>query len=319
MSSPVIVAVVGPTAAGKTELSLDLAEKLNGEIVNTDAMALYRGMEIGTAKVPVAERRGIPHHLLDRLNVTEPAAVAEFQGWARAEVATIRAAGRTPILVGGSALYTRAVVDVFDFPGTDPKVRSRLERELAELGAPRMHERLTATDPVAASNILPDNGRRIVRALEVIELTGEPFVAALPEPTYLDPRTVQIGVLIDRETMDARIEERVDQMFEDGFVDEVARLLDVGLEAGRTASRAIGYREVAGYLAGELSLTEARDQTIRSTRRFARRQASWHRRDPRIVWVGWNDPDRVEQALTAVANVGESTRAPHPGESGTVA
>lgn len=300
-----IVAVVGPTAAGKTELSLDLAERLDGEIVNTDAMALYRGMEIGTAKVPEGDRRGIPHHLLDRLSVTEPAAVAEFQGWARAEVATIRAAGRTPILVGGSALYTRAVIDVFDFPGTDPALRSRLEAELAEIGPGRMHDRLAGVDPVAASKILPDNGRRIVRALEVIELTGEPFDAALPEPTYLDPRTIQIGVLIDRETMDARIEERVDQMFEVGFVDEVERLLADGLASGRTASRAIGYSEVAAYLAGELTLTEARDQTIRATRRFARRQASWHRRDPRIVWIGWNDPDRVAQALSAIASAGE--------------
>lgn len=305
MSRPMIVAVVGPTAAGKTELSLDLAERLDGEIVNTDAMALYRGMEIGTAKVPEGDRRGIPHHLLDRLSVTEPAAVAEFQGWARAEVATIRAAGRTPILVGGSALYTRAVIDVFDFPGTDPALRSRLEAELAEIGPGRMHDRLAAVDPVAASKILPDNGRRIVRALEVIELTGEPFDAALPEPTYVDPRTVQIGVLIDRETMDARIEERVDQMFEVGFVDEVERLLADGLASGRTASRAIGYSEVAAYLAGELTLTEARDQTIRATRRFARRQASWHRRDPRIVWIGWNDPDRVAQALSAIASAGE--------------
>ena len=300
-----IVAVVGPTAAGKTELSLDLAERLDGEIVNTDAMALYRGMEIGTAKVPEGDRRGIPHHLLDRLSVTEPAAVAEFQGWARAEVATIRAAGRTPILVGGSALYTRAVIDVFDFPGTDPALRSRLEAELAEIGPGRMHDRLAGVDPVAASKILPDNGRRIVRALEVIELTGEPFDAALPEPTYLDPRTIQIGVLIDRETMDARIEERVDQMFEVGFVDEVERLLVDGLASGRTASRAIGYSEVAAYLAGDLTMTEARDQTIRATRRFARRQASWHRRDPRIVWIGWNDPDRVAQALSAIASAGE--------------
>ena len=305
MPSPVIVAIVGPTAAGKTELSLDLAERLDGEIVNTDSMALYRGMEIGTAKVPLAERRGIPHHLLDRLSVTEPAAVAEFQGWARAEVETIRAAGRTPILVGGSALYTRAVIDVFDFPGTDRALRSRLEAELAEVGPVQLHRRLAEVDPAAASKILPDNGRRIVRALEVIEITGEPYDADLPEPTYLDPRTVQIGVLIDRETMDARIEDRVDQMFELGFVDEVARLLDEGLASGRTASRAIGYSEVAAYLAGELTLTEARDQTIRATRRFARRQASWHRRDPRIVWVGWDDPDRLDQSVAAIARTSE--------------
>lgn len=303
VSTPVIVAIVGPTAAGKTALSLDLAEALGGEIVNTDAMAIYRGMDVGTAKVPLSQRRGIPHHLLDQLDVTEPATVAEFQGWARRAMQQIRAAGRNPILVGGSALYTRAVIDEFDFPGTDPAIRSRLEAELAAEGAPALHARLAVVDPASAAKILPDNARRVVRALEVIELTGEAFVASLPEPTYADPRTVQIGVSIDRDTLDARIRQRVEQMFEQGFVAEVERLLDAGLGASRTASRAIGYREVAAYLAGDLSLREATEQTVRATRRFSRRQATWHRRDPRITWVEWDAPDRLTQAVDAVRRV----------------
>jgi tRNA dimethylallyltransferase len=267
-----VVAVVGATAAGKTSLSLDLAEALDGEVVNTDAMQLYRGMDVGTAKLPPAERRGVPHHLLDVLEVTEPAAVAEFQGWARDAVAAIRGRGRTPVLVGGSALYTRAVLDRFDFPGTDEGVRRRLEAELAELGPARMHERLAAVDPDAAARILVDNGRRIVRALEVVELTGRPFSASLPVLEYADPATVQVGVDIDRPTLDERIAQRVDRMFADGLVEEVERLLRQGLEDGRTAGRAIGYREVAAYLRGDLTLDQAREQTAAATRRFARRQ-----------------------------------------------
>ncbi|MGL5824704.1 MAG: tRNA (adenosine(37)-N6)-dimethylallyltransferase MiaA, partial [Nocardioides sp.] len=244
MSRPVIVAIVGPTAAGKTDLSLDLAERVRGEIVNTDAMAIYRGMDIGTAKVPVAHRRGIPHHILDQLAVTETATVADFQGLARAVIEDIRAAGRTPILVGGSALYTRAVVDRFEFPGADQAIRSRLETELASLGSAALHQRLSARDPVAGAKILPDNSRRIVRALEVIELTGRPFAASLPAFDYVDRRTIQLGVRIDRATLDERIAVRIGQMFDAGFVEEVQGLLELGLADGRTASRAIGYREV---------------------------------------------------------------------------
>ncbi|MEP9381857.1 tRNA (adenosine(37)-N6)-dimethylallyltransferase MiaA [Nocardioides sp. KR10-350] len=298
-----IVAVVGATAAGKTSLSLDLAEALDGEIVNTDAMQVYRGMDIGTAKVRPEERRGIPHHLLDLLDVTEPATVAEFQRWARDAIADLRALGRPPVLVGGSALYTRAVVDRFDFPGTDPAVRTRLEAELAEQGEKALHDRLRELDPEAASRILVENGRRTVRALEVIELTGRPFSASLPTLEYADPHTVQIGVDIDRPTLDARIAQRVDEMFDAGFVAEVARLIDQGLLEGRTASMAIGYREVAAHLAGELDEAGARERTIRATRRFARRQDAWFRKDPRIVWVAYDAPDRLEKALAAVAAV----------------
>jgi tRNA dimethylallyltransferase len=299
-SAPPIVAVVGATASGKTSLSLDLAERLDGEIVNTDAMQVYRGMDVGTAKLPEPERRGIPHHLLDTLDVRDPATVAQFQAWAREAIADLRSRERAAVLVGGSALYTRAIIDRFEFPGTDAGVRATLENELAELGPHRLHDRLAGLDPQAAAKIIPENGRRTVRALEVIALTGRPYTASLPTLEYADPRTVQIGVDIDRPTLDARIEQRVDHMFEAGFVDEVDRLLQDGLAEGRTASLAIGYAQVASYLRGELSLAEARERTTSATRRFARRQDSWFRKDPRIVWVRFDDPDRVAKALAAV-------------------
>jgi tRNA dimethylallyltransferase len=305
-----VVAVVGATASGKTGLSLDLAERLDGEIVNTDAMQVYAGMDIGTAKLPLAERRGIPHHLLDTLTVRDPATVAEFQGWARAEIDEIRSRGRTPVLVGGSALYTRAILDRFEFPGTDDAVRARLEEELAEAGPAAMHERLRQVDPEAADRILPENGRRIVRALEVVEITGRPFSASLPTLEYADPRTVQIGVDIDRPTLDARIAERVDAMFEAGFVAEVERLLGEGLAEGRTAARAIGYREVASYVAGEITLDEARERTVNATRRFSRRQDSWFRKDPRIAWIRFDDPDLVERSLSKIGQAQEQRTPP---------
>jgi tRNA dimethylallyltransferase len=295
-----VVALVGATASGKTGLSLDLAERLGGEVVNTDAMQLYRGMDVGTAKLPAAERRGIPHHLLDLFEVTEPATVALVQGWARSAIAGIRDRDATPVLVGGSALYTRAILDRFEFPGTDDSLRRELEVELERLGSHALHERLAGVDPEAAARILPDNGRRVVRALEVVALTGRPFSASLPRLEYADPRTVQIGVDIDRPTLDERIARRVEEMFAGGFVEEVEALLARGLAEGRTASRAIGYREVMGYLAGDRSLAEAIEQTIVATRRFARRQDSWFRKDPRIVWVAHDDPDRVDQAVVAV-------------------
>jgi tRNA dimethylallyltransferase len=302
-SRPPIVAVVGATAAGKTGLALDLAERLDGEIVNTDAMAVYRGMDIGTATPPTAERRGIAHHLLDLLDVTEPLTVAEFQGWAREVIAEVRARRRTPVLVGGSALYTRAVVDRFEFPGTDAAVRAGLEAELAAVGPAELHRRLAEQDPESAAQILPENGRRIVRALEVVSITGTAFRASLPEPVYLDPATVQIGVDIDRPTLDARIEKRVRAMFDEGLVEEVRRLLAVGLAEGRTARTAIGYREVTSYLEGRLTLDQAIEATAAATRRFSRRQDGWFRKDPRVVWVPWDAADRVERALAAVRTV----------------
>ncbi|MFC5177810.1 tRNA (adenosine(37)-N6)-dimethylallyltransferase MiaA [Nocardioides taihuensis] len=304
-----VVAVVGATASGKTGLSLDLAERLGGEVVNTDAMAVYRGMDIGTAKPPVAERRGIPHHLLDLLDVREPLSVADFQRRARAVIAEVRSRGAVPVLVGGSALYTRAVLDRFEFPGTDPVVRARLEAELADVGSVVLHGRLAEVDPEAAARILPENGRRVVRALEVVEITGRPFSASLPQLEYVDPATVQVGVDIDRVALDERIERRVAAMFEGGLVDEVRRLLEAGLADGRTAARAIGYPEAAAYLAGELSLDEARERTVVATRRFARRQLAWWRKDPRITWVAYDDPDRVALAEAEVRKIGRATGA----------
>jgi tRNA dimethylallyltransferase len=269
-------------------------------VVNTDAFQVYRGMDIGTAKVPPAQRRGIPHHLLDLLTVREPLTVAHFQDQARETAARLRDAGTTPVLVGGSALYTRAVLDRFDFPATDEAVRARWEAELERVGPRALHARLAEIDPEAAAKMVPDNGRRVVRALEVIEITGEPWSAALPELTYADPATVQVGLTIDRPTLDRRIEQRVAEMFEAGLVAEVERLLDEGLAEGRTASRAIGYREVAAYLAGETSLDAARERTVIGTRQFSRRQDAWFKKDPRIVWVPFDAPDRIEQALAAV-------------------
>jgi tRNA dimethylallyltransferase len=297
-----IVAVVGATASGKTGLSLDLAERLHGEVVNTDAMQVYRGMDVGTAKLPPDQRRGIPHHLLDTLTVREPATVAEFQRWAREVIGRLRSTGTVPVLVGGSALYTRAILDRFEFPGTDEAVRARWEEELRARGPHELHGVLLEKDPEAARQILPDNGRRIVRALEVVELTGRPFSASLPVLEYADPHTVQIGVDIDRETLDARIAARVDAMFTSGFVEEVRHLLDHGLAEGRTAPRAIGYREVVAHLRGELTEQEARERTAQATRRFARRQDSWFRKDPRIVWLRHDDPELVDKALSAVAD-----------------
>jgi tRNA dimethylallyltransferase len=294
-----VVAVVGPTAAGKSDLSLDLAEALGGEIVNTDAMQVYRGMDIGTAKLPVDQRRGVPHHLLDLLDVSEPANVAQFQRRARAVVDDCRSRGVVPVLVGGSALYTRAVLDRFEFPGTDPGLRSALEEELAELGAGALHARLRGLDPEAAARIVPGNGRRVVRALEVVALTGRPFSASLPELRYYHDRAVQVGVRIPRPVLDERIEARVRRMWDAGLVEEVRRLLDAGLRTGRTANRALGYQQVLAFLDGETSEEEAFDHTVRATRRFARRQEAWFTKDPRVHWVDWDDPERVARATEA--------------------
>ena len=295
-----VIAVVGATASGKTELSLDLAQRLGGEVVNTDAMQVYRGMDIGTAKLPLAERRGIPHHLLDLLDIHETASVAEFQRMARATIDELRGRGAVPVLVGGSALYTRAVLDRFEFPGTDEQVRRTLEDELAAAGPAALHERLRSVDPEAAAGILPSNGRRIVRALEVVTITGRPFSASLPQRDYELAHAHQVGVAIDRAALEERIAGRVDAMFEAGFVAEVEGLVARGLRDTRTASRAIGYPEVMAFLAGETTEDEARDRTAAATRRFARRQDSWFHKDPRITWVDTSDPDRLARAMAAV-------------------
>jgi tRNA dimethylallyltransferase len=296
-----VIAVVGPTAAGKSGLAVALARALGGEVINADSMQVYRGMDIGTAKLTPAERRGVPHHLLDLWDVRQAANVADYQRLARAATADVSARGRVPILAGGSGLYVRAALEDLSFPGTDPDIRARLEGELAETGPAALHARLAAADPGAAAAILPGNGRRIVRALEVIELTGRPFSATLPDygpgPSSSPVPAVQLGLRLPRAELDRRIEVRVDQMWAAGFEAEVRRLEQQGLREGRTASRALGYQQLLRYLAGEWTLDQARDETVRATRRFARRQESWFRRDPRILWLDATAPDLVAQAL----------------------
>ena len=300
MVESLVVAVVGPTAAGKSDLSVALCNRLLGEVVNADAMQDYRGMDIGTAKITATERQGIPHHLLDILEVTQTATVAEFQELARAAIDDCLRRQVVPVLAGGSALYIRAILDDFAFPGTDPAVRERLEAELAAHGSGALHRRLGEVDPAAARQILPSNGRRIVRALEVIEITGSPYAATLPEHTYFYPGAVQLGLDVPRPVLDERIDRRVDRMFEQGFVEEVSALLGKGLLDGRTANRALGYSQVIALLNGEISETEARERTAQATRRFARRQDSWFRKDPRITWLPYDAPDLLEQAAAVV-------------------
>ncbi|WP_330344308.1 tRNA (adenosine(37)-N6)-dimethylallyltransferase MiaA [Streptomyces longwoodensis] len=300
--APRVIAVVGSTAAGKSDLGVFLAQRLGGEVVNADSMQLYRGMDIGTAKLTPEERGDVPHHLLDVWDVTVTASVAEYQRLARARIDALLAEGRWPVLVGGSGLYVRGAVDNLEFPGTDPEVRARLEEELTLRGSGALHARLAAADPEAARAILPGNGRRIVRALEVIEITGKPFTANLPRHDSVYD-TVQIGVDVTRPELDERIARRVDRMWEAGLVDEVRALEAQGLREGRTASRALGYQQVLAALAGECTLEEARAETIRATKRFARRQDSWFRRDPRVHWLSGAAADVTELPRRALALV----------------
>jgi len=296
-----VIAIVGPTAAGKSALSIALAHALDAEVINCDSMQFYRGMDIGTAKLSPAEREGVPHHLLDIWPVTRTASVALFQELARAAIDEVAARGRTPMLVGGTGLYLRAVLEEFEFPGTDPGVRERLEAELAQDGPAALHQRLAGLDPAAAAKILPSNGRRIVRALEVVEITGGPFTASLPDPT---PRYASVQLAVDREDLDGRIEQRVRQMWQSGLVEEVRGLLPQGLREGRTAARALGYQQVLAYLDGECTEQEAFDATVTGTRRFVRRQRTWFRRDPAITWLDGAREDLVDQAMRVVKGVG---------------
>ena len=293
-----IITVVGATATGKSDLALDLAEHLGGEIINTDSMQFYRGMDIGTAKLPVEERRGIPHHLIDILDVTAEANVQDFQARARTAIADIRNRGHRPILVGGSGLYVRAAVDHMEFPGTDPDIRARLE---AEAAADRwsLHQRLRELDPTAAEKITVNDQRRIARALEVIELTGRAFSAQLPDYQEIEP-TIHLGLSMDRPILHERIAARVELMWDQGWVDEVRSLLEVGLAEGRTASRAIGYAQIRRHLDGELSAAEAKEETIVRTRQFARRQDTWFRRDPRIHWIDGSAADAERNRARAL-------------------
>ena len=292
-----VLSINGPTASGKSSLAIDVVDALaargvGAEIVNADSMLVYRGMDIGTAKPSRADLARVPHHLVDILDVTQTATVADFQRRARAAIGDCRARGVLPIVVGGSALYQRAILDEFEFPGTDPAVRARWEGELERRGSESLHAELAAHDPAAAAQMLPGNGRRIVRALEVHELTGE-IRPTLPEWTYAVEGVVSFGLELDRAVMDQRIADRVHAMWDAGLVEEVRGLLAVGLREGVTASKALGYRQVIELLDGVLTDEEAREQTINRTRRFARKQLGWFRRDHRISWLRAGDPDAV--------------------------
>jgi tRNA dimethylallyltransferase len=291
-----VIAVVGPTAAGKSDLAVDIALRLGGECVNADSMQLYRGMDIGTAKLTPDEQRGVPHHLLDVWDVTVTASVAEYQKLARQVIDSVE----VPVLVGGSGLYVRAAIDELEFPGTDPEIRARLEGELVERGPAPLYERLRDLDPVAAAAILPSNGRRIVRALEVIEHSGRPFSATMPGYDAVYP-SVQIGLDVPRPELDERIALRVERMWQAGLVEEVRALLGQGLAEGRTASRALGYAQVIRFLEGEWSEEQAIEETVRTTRRFARRQESWFRRDPRVRWLPYDAPDLLDRSLALIS------------------
>ncbi|MHB0927395.1 MAG: tRNA (adenosine(37)-N6)-dimethylallyltransferase MiaA [Candidatus Nanopelagicales bacterium] len=294
-----LVAVVGPTASGKSDLALEIAMARRGEIINLDASQIYRGMDIGTAKTPACERGGVPHHMIDLLEVRQSASVAEFQQLARAAIDEVRERDHLPVCVGGSGLYVRAVLEDLEFPRTDPALRARLEAELERVGAAALHARLASVDARAAAAILPGNTRRVVRALEVLELTGRPFAAVLPQHARREP-DVRIGLTVPRELLLVRIRERVQRMWAAGLVDEVRWLEAQGLRQGRTAPKALGYQQVLAFLAGECSETAALEATVAGTVKFARRQMQWFRRDQAIQWLEFDDPRLLQRALALI-------------------
>ncbi|HZN78510.1 MAG TPA: tRNA (adenosine(37)-N6)-dimethylallyltransferase MiaA [Mycobacterium sp.] len=291
------IAIIGPTGTGKSALAVAVAERVGGEIVNADAMQLYRGMDIGTAKLAVPERRGIAHHQLDVLNVTETASVARYQQAATVDVEAIAGRGAVPIIVGGSMMYIQSLLDEWSFPATDPAVRAKWEERLAEIGVGALHQELARVDAQAASSILPTDGRRIVRALEVVELTRQPFAASAPVIGTPRWNTAIIGLDWDTALLDSRLTQRTDKMFVDGLVGEVQGLLGAGLRDGVTASRALGYAHVIADLDQGGDGSAAREPTFFGTRRYVRRQRSWFRRDHRITWLDGAAADNVENTL----------------------
>lgn len=302
---PKLIAVVGPTGAGKSDLGLAIAKQImftgqKAEIVNCDSMQFYRGMDIGTAKLSISERQGITHHLIDWLDITDESTAAEYQAVARPLIENLQAQGIVPILVGGSMLYIAAVLNNFEFPARDAELRLQLENDLKELGPHEMHRRLKALDPIAASRIIPENGRRTVRALEIVKLTGEPFAAALPEvPEDWQP-VLEIGINGPREDLVQRLEKRVHKMWQLGLVDEVRSLIPVGVREGKTSSRAIGYTQALAQIDGAMTEAEAISDTVRLTQKYARRQMSWFRRDKRIHWLDYQDAQLNSQAAGLV-------------------
>lgn len=304
-----LIAIVGSTGTGKSELALRIAEAIQNEgsaaeIVNADAMQLYRGMDIGTAKLPVLERRGIEHHLIDVLEVTEESTAAEYQKLARSKILEIQSRGAVPILVGGSMLYVAAVLNNFEFPVRDKELRARLEQELVELGPAAMHQKLATLDATAASRIDPENGRRIVRALEIVTLTGEPFAAALPDEIESWQEVLEIGLRMDREVLVSRLEERVRMMWGKGMVEETKALVSRGLRESVTAGYAIGYAQALSQLDGEMDQEQAIESTTKLTQKYARRQMSWFKRDTRISWLDALDPKVTEVAIALVRQHG---------------
>lgn len=301
-----IVAIVGATGTGKTAASLDLADRIGrlggtAEVVNADAMQLYRGMDIGTAKAPVSERRGVPHHLIDVLDVTDEASVAAYQRDARVAVEAIAARGAVPIVVGGSGLYVAALLTDFRFPGTDPDVRAHYEERLATEGLGTLAAELLRRDPEAAAQLDLQNPRRVVRALEVADITGEALTPGLAARATPWRPYAQVGLTVERSALVDRLDRRVEAMWAEGLLDEVRGLLPLGLERGPTASRAIGYAQAIDELAGRVTRDEAIAATASLTRRYARRQVSWFRRDASIEWVDALDDDARDAALQAAA------------------
>lgn len=304
-----LIAVVGATGTGKSELAIGLAEKiaaygLQSEIINADAMQLYRGMDIGTAKLSVLHRRGVNHHLIDVLDITQESTAAEYQRLARAKIVELQAAGVIPILVGGSMLYVASCLNNFEFPERDQELRAKLEAELIEHGPLHMHQKLAELDAVAASRIIPENGRRIVRALEIVMITGEPFAAALPDKIESWQPVLEFGLRMPRELLLPRLEKRVHEMWGQGLIAEVEALVPKGIRESKTASVAIGYAQALGELDGELSRDEAIASTVMLTQRYARRQVSWFKRDERIVWLDSLEQHALEQAFEKVLSDG---------------
>lgn len=304
-----LIAVVGATGTGKSELALEIAEFINSlgqraEIVNADAMQLYKGMDIGTAKLPVAQRRGITHHLIDVLEITQESTAAEYQRLARAKILELQESGIIPILVGGSMLYVASCLNNFEFPDRDQELRAQLEAELIEHGPLHMHKKLSELDPIAASRIIPENGRRIVRALEIVMITGEPFAASLPEKIESWQPVLEFGLRMEREQLLPRLEKRVLKMWEEGLVEEVATLIPAGFRDSKTASVAIGYAQALGELDGELTREEAIASTVQLTQRYARRQVSWFKRDDRINWLEALDTELLAKAVELIHNDG---------------
>jgi tRNA dimethylallyltransferase len=313
MSVP-LFAVVGPTGTGKSDLAIGIAHHLiamgqPAEIINCDSMQFYRGMDIGTAKLKLEDRGGVPHHLIDHLAIIDESTAADYQEVARPIIADLQDRNVVPIMVGGSMLYVASVLNDFEFPGTDPELRAQLEAELDANGALAMHAKLAELDPIAASRIIPQNGRRSVRAIEIVTMTGKPFAAALPEvPVEWQP-SVQIGLNGPREDLVQRLEARVQNMWRSGLVEEVSGLIEHGLRQAKTAKRAIGYAQGLAQLDGELTQDEAIADTVRLTQKYARRQMSWFRRDSRINWLDYQSESRLAQAIEIVERSLEQTAA----------